>query len=343
VKDLTKKADERWECILRYLALPSEEAVKGVSETTRQLFETAGMTHGSNNVEITSAGFQFLLLDRAEQIWTYLVHFFDHQKRQDEDPLPLLDFLMRLTLCVDGTTTVVNSKAFLIDDSWNDSIHAFLLHLREMGLVFLRKRKDGYFFTTPLLRLLAVSSATTSKRVASSSSTSNVDDQYETGRVAVQVVRGFIIVETNFRVYAYTGSSLQLAILSTFCEMMYRFGDMAVGVLTRESVRRALQVGITAAQIISYLRSNAHPETARNPLPITVADQIRLWEDERGRLHFHDATLYETFESEAEYEALREFAKTNKVLLFNDDKKRIIVVTEAGHDTVKQWWKKKKF
>jgi transcription initiation factor TFIIH subunit 4 len=54
--------------------------------------------------------------------------------------------------------------------------------------------------------------------------------------------QGFIIVETNYRVYAYTDSTLQLAILSTFCEMLYRFADMSVGVLTRESVRRALQV-----------------------------------------------------------------------------------------------------
>jgi transcription initiation factor TFIIH subunit 4 len=41
--------------------------------------------------------------------------------------------------------------------------------------------------------------------------------------------KGFVIVETNYRVYAYTESSLKLAILSTFCEMTYRFADMSVG------------------------------------------------------------------------------------------------------------------
>ena len=50
---------------------------------------------------------------------------------------------------------------------------------------------------------------------------------------------------------------------------------MSVGILTRESVRRALQVGITAMQIITYLRTNAHPQTlsagAKHCLPITVS------------------------------------------------------------------------
>jgi hypothetical protein len=35
---------------------------------------------------------------------------------------------------------------------------------------------------------------------------------------------------------------------------------MAVGVVSRESVRQALQNGITAAQIINYLELHAHPQ-----------------------------------------------------------------------------------
>ncbi|KJH47936.1 hypothetical protein DICVIV_05956 [Dictyocaulus viviparus] len=103
---------------------------------------------------------------------------------------------------------------------------------------------------------------------------------------------GNIIVETNFRLYAYTSSVLQLAILSTFTEMIYRFNDMSVG--------------ITASQIISFLKANAHQECLNtggplNSLPITVADQIRLWEDERRRMTFTEATLYSTFEDGSEF------------------------------------------
>lgn len=50
-KDLYKKALERWECILRYLAMPSEGADKGVSATTQQLFQHIGFTREGNEEE----------------------------------------------------------------------------------------------------------------------------------------------------------------------------------------------------------------------------------------------------------------------------------------------------
>lgn len=37
----------------------------------------------------------------------------------------------------------VGSRAFLIDESWPEPIKDFLMHLRELGLIFIRKRKDG--------------------------------------------------------------------------------------------------------------------------------------------------------------------------------------------------------
>ena len=36
------------------------------------------------------------------------------------------------------------------------------------------------------------------------------------------IVFRYIVVETNYRVYAYTNSSLQLALLGLFVEMLYR-------------------------------------------------------------------------------------------------------------------------
>ena len=101
-----------------------------------------------------------------------------------------------------------------------------LMQLREIGVIFIRKRKDGFviplslhnhtsiltsfrvFFVTPLLRHLSSTSAVSFTSDKSS---------------------GYIVVETNFRLYAYTKSTLQLAILSTFTEMTYRFGCSAYG------------------------------------------------------------------------------------------------------------------
>ena len=48
-------------------------------------------------------------------------------------------------------------------------------------------------------------------------------------------------METNYRVYAYTDSSLQLALLGLFSEMMYRYGStLYTPVQVRTSVQSAL-------------------------------------------------------------------------------------------------------
>ncbi|KAL3982178.1 Transcription factor Tfb2 family protein [Acanthocheilonema viteae] len=346
-KDLGRKAIERWECILHYLALPSQKSEQGVSGTTKMLFRSAGLTSTENedgDIEITSAGFQFLLLNRSEQIWTYLLHYFHMQEVAGIDIIKELDFLFRLTLYsgnTSGNTRVTTgsdkerpagSRAFLIDESWPEPIKDFLMHLRELGLIFIRKRKDGFFFLTPLLNHLTGISYTSETCIANRNQ------------------EGFVIVETNYRVYAYTDSTLQLAILSTFTEMLYRFNDMSVGVLSRETVRRAFQVGITAAQIISFLRANAHPTTYAvttecggviQSVPTTVADQIRLWEDERRRLVLCNAAVYSSFESEKEYYGLKGYVDSQGILLWSDDAQKLLVITEEGHESVKAWWKMK--
>ena len=65
-KDLGKKALERWECILHYVALPSQKSEKGVSGTTKQLFKSAGLTSGGDG-EIA------LLFDACENIGTCIM------------------------------------------------------------------------------------------------------------------------------------------------------------------------------------------------------------------------------------------------------------------------------
>jgi hypothetical protein len=49
-------------------------------------------------------------------------------------------------------------------------------------------------------------------------------------------------VETNYRVYAYTSSPLRIGLLGLFVHMLYRMANLAVGVITRESVRKVLDV-----------------------------------------------------------------------------------------------------
>jgi transcription initiation factor TFIIH subunit 4 len=63
------------------------------------------------------------------------------------------------------------------------------------------QRKAGRFYPTRL-----------ALNIASGQNKSQVDLNQE----------GYIVVETNYRVYAYTDSNLQVALLGLFCELMYR-------------------------------------------------------------------------------------------------------------------------
>jgi transcription initiation factor TFIIH subunit 4 len=85
---------------------------------------------------------------------------------------------------------------------------------------------------------------------------------------------------------------LQTAVLNLFVSVKSRFPNLVVGAITRDSVRKALLSGITADQIISYLTTYAHPQMRKNKplLPVTVQDQIRLWELERNRIKAQDGT-----------------------------------------------------
>lgn len=115
-----------------------------------------------------------------------------------------------------------------------------------------------------------------------------------------------------------------------------------VGVITRESVRQALKSGITADQIISFLRQHAHPECCKEMpvLPPTIADQIKLWELERDRFNFNEGVLYNQFLSQADFDVLKNYAHELGVLIWHNTPKRTMVVTKNGHDDVKKFWKR---
>ena len=70
----------------------------------------------------------------------------------------------------------------------------------------------------------------------------------------------FIIVETNFRVYAYTNNKLYKEILKLFVKPVIEFPDMFYGVLTKESVERAYRQKIRTKQIMNFLETHSHRE-----------------------------------------------------------------------------------
>ena len=113
-------------------------------------------------------------------------------------------------------------------------------------------------------------------------------------------------------------SPLQIALLTLFIELNYRFPKFIAGLITRDSVRVAFKNGITAKQITHYLTMHAHPHmysgNRTTVIPSTIIDQIFLWEQERNRLTFREGVLYSQFNSQPDFEVLRKYANVSNIV-----------------------------
>ena len=78
----------------------------------------------------------------------------------------------------------------------------------------------------------------------------------------------------SMQVYAYTTSELQVAILRLFVRAECRLPNLFVGTLTRESVTQALDFGVQADQIISFMQQHAHPHVLHK-VPIVPEVSLR--------------------------------------------------------------------
>lgn len=324
-------AMSRWRCVLHYMVGTGgrnggtdAEAIS--PDAVRILLHANLMKRDERDgITITRQGFQFLLLDTRAQVWHFMLQYLETCEERGI-PLPeCLSMLFQLSFSTLGRD--------YSSDGMSNQMLTFLQHLREFGLVFQRKRKEGRFYPTRLALNV------TNKDAAQASTTADDERMQE---------RGYIVVETNYRVYAYTDSQLQVAVLGLFTELLYRFPNLVVGVLTRDSVRQALRGGITAEQIVSYLEQYAHPNMklvesaiqSKSCLPPTVVDQIKLWEMERNRFTYTEGVVYNQFLSQNDFVTLRDYAQTINMLVWQNERTRTMVVQKNGHDDVKRYWKK---
>ncbi|GFR52940.1 hypothetical protein Agub_g15602, partial [Astrephomene gubernaculifera] len=148
-----------------------------------------------------------------------------------------------------------------------------------------------------------------------------------------------VIVESNYRVYAYTRSPVAIAVLELFVKREALLPNLFVGALRRDSVMGALARGISAEELVSYLAARPHPSVAsRSPVvPEVVSDQIRLWEAAMNRLRAEAAVLYENMESRELYDRAVSYARSAGTLLWEDGAKMRFVATDAGHEAMKSF------
>jgi transcription initiation factor TFIIH subunit 4 len=323
---LDEYSRSRWEGILYYLVsgaagLSADGITRAdVGPGTKKLLhegELVRTVHGSPR--ITKDGFSFVLQETNAQVWSLLIVYLKMVETLGMNETEVLAFLFMLGSLDVGqdysTSTLSDTQRSMLDD------------LADMGLVYRASKESRTFFPTRLATTL------TSDSGSAMSASSNDIAQASQGNAGPSAVanKGFIIIETNYRLYAYTNSLIQIAILSLFTKLQHRFPNLVSGKLTKESVNRAVQAGITSAQIISYLTTYAHPQMQKNNpyIPPTVMDQIRLWEYEGERVETTAGYLMREFGSEAEYRDVMGYADALGVLVWRNDANRCFFVSQV--------------
>lgn len=275
------------------------------------MIETNLLTKERNQIRITTEGFQFLMADTSEQVVTLLIQLL--LSLDGEAFLSSFFIIVLLSFSSPGK--------FYPLSSFNAPQKACLKILSELGLLLMtRKGASQGFCPTLLVRSIAY-----------------------TGDMPLMLTKeeGFLVLETNYKCYAYTDSPLHAAILSMVMKIKTQFPNMIYGQLCQDSLMEAFKKGITADQVVRFLNSSAHAIMRKNVpiLPPTIVDQIRLWEMDRNRLRAKPGYMYQQFLSEADFKKTLDEANRIGSVLYANPISRILVVSETGHPQIKAFVK----
>jgi transcription initiation factor TFIIH subunit 4 len=334
---LDEYSRSQWEGILYYLvsgaAGLSKDSISRaeVGPGTKKLLITGDLVRNVHGTpRITKDGFSFVLQETNAQVWSLLIIYLKMTNELGMSETEVLSFLFMLGSLELGqdysTSTLSPTQSQMLED------------LSSMGLIYRSDKNSRTFYPTRLATTL------TSDSGSAMSASSNDIAQANQGNAGPSATanKGFIIIETNYRLYAYTNSLIQIAILSLFTKLQHRFPNLVSGKLTKESVHKAVQSGITSSQIISYLTTYAHPQMQKTVpyIPPTVMDQIRLWEYEGERVETTTGYLMREFGSDAEYRDVMGYASALGVLVWQNDASRCFFVSHV--EQISAYLRKKK-
>jgi transcription initiation factor TFIIH subunit 4 len=222
------------------------------------------------------------------------------------DPVDVLSFLFTLGSLELGisyaTTNLTPTQQQMLED------------LADFGLVYRRTPDSTRYYPTRLATTLTSDAPALLNSSLTSTTTTDIGTDSNTSQQ--QNEKGYIIVETNYRLYAYTNSPLLISILSLFANLQTRYPNLVTAKITKASILQAITLGISSQQIIAYLTTHAHPVLRHSTpiLPPTVVDQIRLWQIEGERMTAWKGYLIKDVGSQEEYDKAVQYAEALGVL-----------------------------
>ncbi|DBA03386.1 TPA: hypothetical protein N0F65_004663, partial [Lagenidium giganteum] len=304
--DLERYARSRWDSVLHFMvgSTAVREPPRSVIDI---LVQTRLMAESTDKraLHITDTGYEFMLKDIHVQMWIFVLEYIKTLDKscvlRQED---ILQFLFQISYCQ------MNEYYAVADLTANQQ--QLLADFVSFGLLYRRRSSSDRFYTTSLAVNLIFGGSTGQRRSTMNLSSSFADvrsgqkSQLDTRALPSSDVGSelLIVCETNFKVYAYTSSTLHVAMLSVFVDIVAKLPNLAVGFITRESLRSALIHGISAQQIYDFLMKHVHPKMRKNTpvIPENIADQLYLWERERNRISFMEGILFDGFNTKEEFE-----------------------------------------
>lgn len=350
---LDRYARRKWDEILHYVV--SSVGYKNVSDnigpnkSVKELLVAGRLVDRRPNgtVGITQAGFTFLLQEANAQVWTLLLLWLETGSEAGAEAVDMLCFIFMLA-------TLELGKAY-DTDALTERRRDMLPALADFGLVYIPPQKGSMFFPTRLATTLTNggSSLRSISDGVSAATSAALNGPKSNGTAAQGPLgsapeqKGSVVIETNYRLYAYTQSTLQIAVLALFAKLNMRFPDMVAGRLTRASIRQAINFGITADQIIAYLAAHAHEQMHRTAtltnkpvLPPTVVDQIRLWQLENERMKTTAGFLFRDFDDRKEFVDTARFAEEIGVLVWSNEKTGMFFASK--HEQIRDYLKSRR-
>ncbi|EED95856.1 transcription factor of TFIIH family, partial [Thalassiosira pseudonana CCMP1335] len=251
---------------------------------------------------ITSKGYEFMLRDTNAQVWQFVLQYLNsmaHHEQKDFIRMEALSFLICLGSCRVGEgyqSSVLGSK----------SARALMRDFSRFGLLFVCRvaGKNSFYPTRAAVNLVA-SSEKAGRQASDLMGQTLAAPVPSRSHLAV-------VVQTNFQVVAYTKSKLHISTLGLFCDVssFRRLPNVIFFHITRDSIRSAFRLGVTADQILRFLHVHAHPMLRsgdRPMVPSNVVDQILLWDRERHRVVMDEVCVHQCRDA-AEFTAVSQYA-----------------------------------
>lgn len=305
----TKIQEELSRSKFRYLLHSIVDKSKDRLNKQTEILKFCGLIDQSNN--ITNRGFEFLLKSRKNQLWFIVLNSIKYYSSSEKEEQEMILDIMEIAI------------------------------KRNIKVYFTTKWSDWYSFldSIGILNIITTSDYSEDQKLKKQKTISgnfvflfNLD-LFDFDHHKVDSKGKYLILETNFKIYAYNTTNYEKSLLELFSKTIFDLPNLTKAYFDEESVCKAFSKGITAKQIISYLN-----DFSEN-IPVNVSNQIMIWEANQNRIKQYDAILYNDFLHLSDYVKLLKFIESKNALIMSDETRRVIVAEERVHDEVKDYLK----